>query len=150
MRKLLIKEDGYTLTELLVTIVLLGILLPSIFSLVGLTAMHSSRHVIWDRAVLLAEEKLEEIIGKKDAQWDWYKNPDQFAVNENLIDDFHRTVTVTSISNWGAFAINGWEVQVEISHPQLPKGYSVVVRLTKYHEDQNNSSSDDENDENED
>jgi len=29
---------------------------------------------------------------------------------------------------------HAWEVQVKVTHPQLPQGFLLSVRLTKYHE----------------
>ncbi len=127
-------ENGYTLIELVVVIVILGLVLPSVFSLIAAISVHSARNTVKDQAVGFAEEKLEEIIGLKEDQWDWYKNPAQFEVDENLNDNFHRTVTVSTISNWGNAGIDAWEVSVVVTHPQLTDGVTLFVRLTKYHE----------------
>jgi len=126
-------ERGVTLFELVLVIILMGIALPSLLSLMGQVSLHSTRPVILEKAITLAEEKMEEIIGKKEANWDWYKNPTQFETNETLTEGFQRSVTVTSITGWGNAALDAWEVKVTVTHTLLPNGYSLVIRLTKYH-----------------
>lgn len=128
-------ENGYSLIELVVVITLLGLVLPSVFSLIAYVSVYSVQNTIRDRALTFAEQKLEEVIGQKEDQWDWYKNPAQFVVDEDLDDDFHRTLSVSSINNWGNAGIDAWEFNVLVSHPQLSDGVTLSVRLTKYHEE---------------
>ncbi len=133
MRGLWRNERGVTLFELILVIVLMGIALPSLLSLMGQISLQSTRPAIMEKAITLAEEKMEEIIGKKEANWNWYKNPTQFESDETLSDGFQRTVTVTAITGWGSAALDAWEIQVTVTHTLLPNGYSLTVRLTKYH-----------------
>jgi len=132
MTSLLRNQHGFTLIEMLVTIVLVGILLPSIFGLLGQVAFHSSRQAIRDQLIMLAEDKLEEVIGRKEANWDWYKDPDQFEETDNPDGNFTRTVTVSDVTNWGSFNLDAWQVTVLVTHPQFPEGYQMSVRLTPY------------------
>ena len=126
-------EQGTSLIELVVVIVIVGVALPSLLSLLGMVSIHSAQNGVMERAIALAETKMEEIIGKKEATWNWYKNTTAFEVDETLPCGYRRVVTVTSISNWGSAALNAWEVNVTVSHQLLPNGYSLVVRLTKFH-----------------
>ncbi len=126
-------EQGVTLIELTIVIILIGVALPSILSMMGLVTVHSARNGIMEEAVALAESKMEQIIGKKEALWSWYKSSGQFETTESLDDGFQRSVTVTHLSDWGDSGLEGWEVEVAVTHPLLPNGYRLVVRLTKYH-----------------
>ena len=126
-------QRGVTLFELVLVIIIMGIALPSLLSLMGQISLHSTRPAILEKAIALTEEKMEEIIGKKEANWDWYKNPNQFVSTELLTEGFQRTVTVTPITGWGNAALDAWEVKVTVTHNLLPNGYSLTVRFTKYH-----------------
>jgi len=128
------RENGFTLIELVVAIVLMGVALPVIIGLFANVSLYASRGTVKDQMVAHAQNKMEEIVAVKEANWDWYKNPNQFVATENLTDNFQRSVTVTSISNWGNQGINGWEVTVSVSHPQMSNNYSLSVRFSKYHE----------------
>ncbi len=127
-------QKGFTLIELVVVIILLGVSLPAIYSLYGSLSFHSVQSSVYDQLVAYAQDKMEEIIAIKEANWDWYKNPTQFEVDEDLADDFHRTVTVTTFSNWGNSLLDGWEIHVSITHPMIQSPYVLVTRFTKYHE----------------
>jgi len=127
-------QQGYTLMELVIAIIIIGVALPAIFSLYGQISVRAAQSALMNQMVAYAEDKLEEIIGKKESHWDWYKNPAQFAADENLGKGYRRIVTVNKITNWGNARIEAWEVQVKVTHPQLPRGFALSVRLTKYHE----------------
>ncbi len=120
--------------ELVIAIIIIGVALPAIFSLYGQISVRAAQSALMNQMVAYAEDKLEEIIGKKESHWDWYKNPAQFTANEKLGKGYHRKVTVKKITNWGNARIDAWEVQVKVTHPQLPQGFLLSVRLTKYHE----------------
>jgi len=128
-------QNGYSLIELIVVIVLLGVMAPAIISIYGDVSVLSATSAIMDQMLVLAEEKMEEISGKKENDWDWYKNPTQYEVDEALANGYHRTVTVTTITNWGAVNIDGWEVYVLITHPQYTNGFSLTTRFAKYYEE---------------
>ncbi len=132
-----LKKDqaGFTLMEVVVALVIIGILLPATLALFGEVTEKSVKNSVLERATLLAEQKLEEIIGYKEKHWQWYQNPGQFADSEHLGNGFQRVVTVSSFSNWGNANIDGWKVDVTIIHPQLDNGYKLQVRLTKYYEE---------------
>ena len=127
-------QSGAVLMELIVAIILMGVVLPSVFSLIASVSIHSVQNGLRDQAVSLASAKLEEIIGRKEANWDWYKDTNQYESDENLADGFHRVVQINQIQNWGAGSLSAWEVSVNVSHPQLPEGFSLSVRLTVYAE----------------
>jgi prepilin-type N-terminal cleavage/methylation domain-containing protein len=127
-------QSGFTLIELVVVITLLGVTLPAVYSLYGSLSVHSVKSAVYDQMVAYGQDKMEEIIAIKEKNWDWYKDPAQFEVDEDLADDYHRKVTVTTFSNWGNSLVDGWEVKVEITHPMVDSPYELVTRFTKYHE----------------
>jgi type II secretory pathway pseudopilin PulG len=127
-------QRGSVLIELIVAIVLMGVVLPSVFSLIASVSINSVRNGIREQAVSLAATKLEEVIGRKSANWDWYKNPELLESDENLADGFQRVVTLTPVANWGNGNISGWEASVVVTHPHLPEGFIMSVRLTVYSE----------------
>ena len=127
------KERGATLFELIVAIILVGVVLPSVVMLFADISLKTSKFSATQKAVALARAKMEEIVGKKEAQWDWYKNVGQFRSTENLGGGFRRTVTVRKIHGWGRARLQAWQVKVTVTHQLLPEGYTLVVRLTKYH-----------------
>jgi type II secretory pathway pseudopilin PulG len=133
MRKSSHNQSGATLMELVVMIIIMSVVFPVILNTISYISIHSTDFAIMDQAMVLAEQRMEEIIGQKEAQWNWYQNPSQFAATENLADGYVRTTTVSTLANWGFGAIDGWEVRVSVVQPQrLPNGYSLVVRLSKY------------------
>ncbi len=125
------KEQGFTLMELIVIIVLLGIAVPAIFGLFSQISFNSAKNLLLDDMMAHCESRMEEIIAFKDNNWNWYNNPQQFAENVSLADNYTRTVTVTAINNWGSDNVSAWEITVNVSHPQIPNGYSLIVRLTQ-------------------
>jgi len=112
-------------------IVLLGIAVPAIFGLFSRISFSSTKNLLLDDMMAHCVSRMEEIIAHKHNNWAWYKNPQQYAENVSLPDDFTRTVTVTSINNWGSDNVSAWEVTVSVTHPTIPDGYSLIVRLTR-------------------
>jgi len=125
------EQQGYTLLELVVMIVLLGVAIPSFLGLFSQISFISAKNKILDDMMVRCESRMEEIIAHRQRNWAWYKNPQQYAENTALTDNFTRTVTVTPISSWGSDNVSAWEVVVNVSHPNLPAGYSLTVRLTQ-------------------
>ncbi len=125
-------EEGLTLVELIVVLVLVGLIFPTIFSLAGTASVKATKYMYMQEASSLAEEKIEEIIGYKDQHWDWYKHINKFAGQENLNRNFTRTVSIQKISNWGKAKIDCWQVTVSVKHPQIQNPAILSVRFTKY------------------
>lgn len=126
-------ERGASLLEMIIVIILLGVALPAFLSIISGAARRSMQNDMLGQAVTLAEQKMEEIIAFKEANWDWYKNPSALNEVETLADGYKRTVTVTEVNNWGSINATAWEVTVKVEHSALPNGYKLVTRLTKYH-----------------
>ncbi|MHB2152861.1 type IV pilus modification PilV family protein [Calditrichota bacterium GD2] len=128
------REEGFTLIELVVALVLIGIIFPTFFSLAGMASVKAAKFLHSQQAQYLAESKMEEIIGFKRLNWDWYKTISKFEKTEILEDDFTRSVKVEKIKNWGKAQIEGWQVTVAVSHPALDEDVTLTIRFSKYYE----------------
>ncbi len=134
MSRLRPNQNGFTLLELVIAIILIGVTLPALLSLYANMSAKASDSAIMDQLVALAQSKMEEIVGFKENTWDWYKDPTQFEVSESLPDSYQRTVTVQAVTGWGNASLDGWDVIVSVTHPRLTSGYQLSVRFTQYHE----------------
>ena len=126
-------EQGTTLLELVLLIIILGTALPAFLGIMGMVSTHSLQANVQQQAIVLAETKMEEIVGFKQQHWDWFKSINNFAQDINLTGGYRRVVTITHITNWGSAGIEAWEISVTVSHQLVPNGYSLITRLTKYH-----------------
>ncbi len=127
-------QKGLTLIELIVVLVVIGIIFPTIFSLAGVFSVKATEYMLMQEANYLAEMKMEEILGFKTLNWDWYKRINKYVKTESLSRGFKRTVSVNKLKNWGKAGIDYWEVTVTVTHPKLKKGVNLAVRLTQYYE----------------
>ncbi|MHB2148827.1 type IV pilus modification PilV family protein [Calditrichota bacterium LG25] len=128
------REEGFTLIELVVALVLIGIIFPTFFSLAGMASVKAAKFLRSQQAQYLAESKMEEIIGFKRLNWDWYKTISKFEKTEFLEDDYTRSVKIEKIKNWGKAQIEGWQVTVTVSHPALDEDVTLTIRFSKYYE----------------
>ncbi len=133
LKNRILSEKGLSLIEIVVSIIILGVALPVLISVYGSVSTKAVQSRVIEKLVAYSQDKMEEIVGYKETHWDWYKNPQQFAVSENLANNYHRTVTVQQITNWGGALVNAWEVTVLVTHPQFPNGYKLTTRFTKYY-----------------
>jgi len=129
------RQEGFTLMELVVMIVLLGVAIPSVIYLYSQLSATSVKSSVLDQMMFYAESKMEEIIAIKEKNLNWDQTPNQFAEDINLPDDFHRTVTVQNITNWGNVNVPAVQVTVDVTHPLISNSYTLTVRLTPYDDD---------------
>jgi len=132
MRSFLKKEQGVTLIELIVVIIILGVALPFLFSMIGYLATHHARNEIYTQSMMLADSRLEEIYAFKQQQKDWYKNIMDFNEVETLDGGFTRETVITKVDNWGNANLEAYDVTVNVTHSSLSDGYTIKVRLTKF------------------
>ncbi len=132
MRGIFKKEQGVSLIELIVVIILLGVALPSLFSMIGYLASHHAKNELYTRCMVLANDRLEEIYAFKKENSDWYKTIMNFNQQENLDGGFIRETTITEVNNWGDAHLEAYDVTVKVTHPQISDGYSIKIRLTKF------------------
>ena len=125
-------QQGFPLTELLVTIVLLGVALPSTISLIAQLPLKVNQNYIEQKALALAEEKMEEILVWKEQNMFWYKNIINLKKKEILSDAFQRSVSVNPISGWGDAGLDAWEIKVVVIHQKLKHDCQFTVRFTIY------------------
>ena len=131
MKKVIREEQGITLMEVIVTVIIAGIALPSLFILMGNLSYHSFQNKIMTQSVNLANNRLEEIQAFKDSKWDWHKSINDYADIEN-IDGYTRTTKVSYQNKWGKSGYEAYRVEVNVAHEKLPNGYTLTFYFTFY------------------
>lgn len=119
---------------MVVALVIIGVVFPAFFSLAGMATSNAAKFIVRQKAQYYAESKMEEIIGFKKLNWDWYKTITDYAKTESLADNYTRTVSVNQITKWGDQEIDGWEITVSVSHPSMDKDVQYTIRFSKYYE----------------
>lgn len=119
---------GFTLVEVLLVIVVLGIAMPALMFLHSSLVQDSTDSVVLSKAVLYAEEKMEEIIADKRNPakgYDWVVTPGNYP-NDVPASGYTRSVIIQTsgkIQNGVPYAF----VQVTVSHNEIPD-----LRLTTW------------------
>jgi type II secretory pathway pseudopilin PulG len=120
-------ENGVSLLELILVIVLVGAALPSLLVVIGQMSEYSIKDEIAFQAVGLANTKMEEICAFKHKNSNWYSGISSYAGTENLADGYIRTVTISTVHNWITTGIDACKVEVAVSHPQFSSGYVLTT-----------------------
>ncbi len=124
-------EQGLTLLEIVVVIVIVGIALPSLFVLIGNLSYQSVQNRVMTQSANLANNRLEEIHAFKDSRWDWYKSINDYN-DAQIIDGYTRTTVISHHAEWGASNYEAYQVVVTVSHQKLSRGYMLTFYLTLY------------------
>jgi Tfp pilus assembly protein PilV len=122
-------QQGISLIEIIILIVIVGVALPSLYTLNGFIARYHAKNEIIVRATSLADSRMEEIISFRKENADWDKYISSYNQSETLSGGFVRVTTVTAISGWGAESLSGYEIEVTVSGIELEKGYRLTARL---------------------
>lgn len=124
-------ERGLTLMETIVSVVIVGIALPSLFVLIANLSYQTVSNSITNRAVSLANSRMEEIYAIRDENWDWFKDPGQF--NEDVeFDSFRRVTAIQKVNNWVGAGIDAYRVTITVTQEKIPDGYVLTSLLTVY------------------
>ncbi|MGD9486745.1 MAG: hypothetical protein AB7W47_01865 [Calditrichaceae bacterium] len=126
------EEQGASLMELIVIIVVMGVILPSVFLIFSSGSVFHSRYEVRIRCSQLANMRTEEILAYKYEHPDWYKNIDSYAGTTKTVDDYSVKTEISYISGWGNAGLEAYEIKITVSHQHLPDGLVLITRLTKY------------------
>jgi len=125
-------QKGFSLLELIVVLILVGVALPTFLMIMGLLANNHAENEILTRCMTLADSKIEEIFAFKNENPLWFNTIESKAGEETLEGNYTRTTVISEKTNWGDNKEDAYEVSVTVSHPKLPQGYTLTVRLTKF------------------
>ena len=131
MIHLLKNQQGISLIEVIILIIIIGVALPSLYTLNALIVRYYTKNEIIVQATSLADSRMEEIISFKKENDDWSKYISSYNQSESLSRGFTRATTVTSVSGWGAEGLNAYEIVVTVSHMDLENGYSLTVMMAE-------------------
>lgn len=122
--------DGFTLIELVMTIVILSVAIVSMMNLSSTILVKSNQSSALSQAVLYAEEKMEEIRADRNNPgrgYDWITTAGNYTT-ENLANGFTRNVIVGEDSHNGiSYAL----IEVVVHHSEV-SDYKLTTWLTDY------------------
>ena len=123
-------EGGYSLMELVATIILIGVTFPALIGFITGSMTDTIKNEYISKAIILAGEKMEEICADKNELSrgiPYISAPNQYP--SEVIDQFTRNVSVQSILFNNVPAI---EVIVTVNHPGLSGPYTLNQIYTEY------------------
>jgi type II secretory pathway pseudopilin PulG len=117
---------GYSLIEIILVIIFLGIALVATMDLMSSGMVNRVENEILTTAVNLANEKLEEIYGDKNNKGYDYINESNYPdeVSPDGFVGYNRYVIITDQTTYK-------EVEVRVTHPNI-EDCSLIVYLTNY------------------
>jgi prepilin-type N-terminal cleavage/methylation domain-containing protein len=123
-------ESGYSLVELIITIILIGIAFPGLLGFLTNSIFNTVENEVINKAVLLATDKMEQITADKNELTrgiPYITTPNQYP--SESIDQFIRNVLVQTslIDN-----IPIIKVTVTITHPVLTNSFNLTQIFTDY------------------
>lgn len=131
MASLIKYQNGATLIEMIILIIIVGVSLPALYTLNAILVRYHARNEIISKASNIADSRMEEIIAFKRGHDDWDKNISQYNAAESLSDGFTCVTTVTPVSNWGAEDLNAYKIEVSVTHLALENDFRVTLMLAK-------------------
>ncbi len=131
-RKLRRCQGGYTVIEVIVTMLFVGLALPSIILLFTQSMSGSAEFHTDAQALRMAERKIEEILADRLSPtrgYNWVTAPGRYPA-ESLADGFTRTTAITTTGK----VLNGVayvEVVVTVSHALITP-VQIETWITRY------------------
>lgn len=123
-------QQGSTLIELVIVVILLSIAVPSTFSIIGQISLQNYKNLSMYQQINAANSKMEEIIAFKRLNDDWSNTIANFSGSETLPNNYTRSVTVTQVSNWiseGSVNKNAFKITIGVNSIQ-----GTTYNLTTY------------------
>lgn len=131
MIKFLEDQEGISLIEIIILIIIVGVALPSLYTLNALIARYHAKNETIVQATSMADSRMEEIISFKKESQDWDKYISNYNENETLSGGFTRITKVTAVGGWGAEGLNGYEIEVTVTNTELENGYRLTAMLAE-------------------
>lgn len=131
MISLLKNQQGVSLIEIIILIIIVGVALPSLYTLNGVVVRYHTKNEIIAQAASLADSRMEEIISFKKENYGWATYINNYDQTESLSGGFTRVTTVTSVSGWGAEGLDSYRIEVTVSHNELESGYTLTAMLAE-------------------
>ncbi len=122
MTRLIQNNKGFTLVEVILVIVVIGITIPPILSLFTQNLVDSNESEVYTKATLYAQERMDEILGDKRAVsagygWDYINQSGQYP-NDAPESGYTRSVSIDATGNsYGG--VTYAEIQVTVSHANI-------------------------------
>jgi prepilin-type N-terminal cleavage/methylation domain-containing protein len=124
------KENGYTLLELVLVIILVGVAFPGLLAFFTNSMQDSVKNEVITQAIILAQGKMEQITTDKHEPgrgMNYIKLSGQYPVE--TIGPFVRSVTVQDVTLSG---VDGVKVSVSISHPSMSQEFTLNHFFSDY------------------
>lgn len=112
-----IKTEGYSLIEIILVILIIGIAIPPVIHLFTYNLTSSVNSEIYTKACQFAEEKMEEILADKRADdagrgYDYIVYPNRYS-SDNPETGYSRSVSISQTTTAG---VQHAEIVVTVSH----------------------------------
>ena len=119
LKNILSNNQGFTLIEVIMVIVVFAIAVPTLMTVLSSTLDSSNKSVVISQAATYAQEKIEEIIGDKrnpSKGFDWVTTTGRYSSDVPAVG-FSRSIIITSgnVQNGVSYAY----VQVKITHSEI-------------------------------
>ena len=122
MKQIIKKNQGFTLIEVILVIVIIGISVPPVLTLFTQNLTDSSKSEAYTKASLYALERMEEILGDKRAVddgygWNYINQSGQYP-NDTPETGYTRSVSIDTTGNSYGGVIYAL-IQVTVSHADI-------------------------------
>ena len=122
-------QQGISLIETIILIIIVGVALPSLYALNGVILRYHTKNEVLVQATSMADSRMEAIISFKKENSDWRTYIGNYNQTESLPGGFARISTVTKVGGWGAEGLSAYRIEVTVSQAELENGYRLIVML---------------------